>query len=134
MTNRDQQLAVFGRDGSPLTPPPEDLQLDPIPQVVGPTSTPAAPAATLRRSTRGRKPKRRHEDSGSDVDENDDLDGDVRMTDTQTEKKPPMKRIKLSEYQDVIGQGTSRDPILIDVEPRSIWQVEETTVCEVSSS
>ena len=107
-------------------PVEEDVESAPT---VGPDSALTAPAAPVRRSTRARKTKRQYQDSDSDV-ENKKKQGRTPQQDTQTEKKPPIKRIKLSEYPDFVGEGTSADPITIDVEPRSIWQVEETTVCK----
>ena len=100
--------------------------------VPAPKPTPRVPRPPVRRSTRQAKKKRAHDElSDEDEAEEDDSESEDKagsLVVKPEEKKPAIKRIKLSEYDDIVGEGTSSNPIMIDIEPRSLWQEEEATV------
>ena len=107
-----------------------------------PTPSRIPPPVPSPRRTRSstRKDKRARDEDPSDEDNNMGKGGTGATTANQgsksslkivlkREKKPVTKRMKLWEYnEDTMGDGTVDNPIQIDFDPRTIWNLEETTV------
>lgn len=93
------------------------------------------PSKAPRTSTRKRKTRAKADES--DLSSSDEDGGRKKVKEAQHVTPSLPKRIKLSDYVEnvgVAGSGSRQDPICIEIDPLSIWHLEEETVRQLSSS